>query len=182
MNTKNTPSSFATALSLGALSLAITACSPSDQSSADSEADSITAAQFILAEAPTDVLSVFEARQQAKPGEGIQVSGQIGGTLHPFVEGYAAFVLADPELEFCDEMGDDDHCSTPWDACCEDPDKIQSMRMSVQFVDNDGNPIQGDIKQRIGLEELDEVTVVGTVAATSTDSNVIIHASGLYRE
>ena len=78
-------------------------------------------------------------------------------------------------------MGDDLHCQTPWDACCEDPDKIKSMRVSVQFVDREGNPILTDLKQEIGIQELDEVTVVGTVADSSTESNLIINATGLYK-
>ena len=174
---KHTTSSVIT---ISAIALLLTACAPANktnESSAQSE-NAITA--LLLETTPVDALNVYEARKQAKPGLAIQVSGQIGGTLKPFVEGYAGFVLADPELEFCDEMGDD-HCSTPWDACCEDPDKLKSMRVSVQLVDNNGTPIQADLKQSLGIKELDEVTVIGTVAETSTDTNIIINATGLYR-
>ena len=78
-------------------------------------------------------------------------------------------------------MGDDDHCSTPWDACCEDPDKIQSMRVAVQFFDPQGNPLEADLKQDIGLKELDMVSVVGTVDEMSSASNLVIRATGIYR-
>jgi hypothetical protein len=108
------------------------------------------------------------------------VRGQIGGTRLPFVDGYAGFVLADPELVFCDEMGDD-HCNTPWDACCEDPDRLKAMRVSVQFVDATSNPIQQNLQTSIGLNELDEVVVIGTVAESSTPTNVIIEATTLYK-
>ncbi|CAA6678503.1 MULTISPECIES: hypothetical protein [unclassified Lentimonas] len=183
MNTKtNTSSTLTAALALGAIALFATACGPKDQPSAsqapsDNSAPSI---QLLLTEAPANALSVANARAQAKPGESIQVRGQIGGTRAPFVDGYAGFVLADPELEFCNEMGDD-HCTTPWDACCEDKDKLKAMRVSVQFVDASGNPIQQDLKATIGLKEQDTVAVTGTVTESSTPDNVIIHATALYK-
>lgn len=164
---------------LSALILVTTACSPSGEELTVSEANHAVEA-LLLSEAPVDSLSVFEARKQAQPGAPIQVTGQIGGTLHPFVQGYASFVLADPSLEFCDEMGDD-HCSTPWDACCEDPDKLKSMRIYVQFLDSTGIPIQSNLKESIGIKELDQVTVVGTVAESSTSTNTIINATSLYK-
>lgn len=179
MKTQNTKSILLSA-SLSASMLFLVACSPSDEASTTADTSATTAA-LLLSETPTEAVSVYEARKQAQPGATIQVSGQIGGTLKPFIEGYAGFVLADPQLDFCNEMGDDEHCSTPWDACCEDPDKLQSMRVSVQFVDSNGNPIQADLKQNLGIQELDEVTVVGTVADSSTASNTIIHATGLYK-
>ena len=183
MTTKtNNPLPLTAALALGAFSLFATACGPKDQASASPAASDTNTASIalLLTEAPANALSVTSARAQAIPGEPIQVSGQIGGTRAPFVDGYAGFVLADPELAFCNESGDD-HCTTPWDACCEDPDKLKAMRVSVQFVDANGIPIQQDLKSSIGLKEQDHVTVIGTVAETSTPSNVIIHATGLYQ-
>ena len=183
MNTqKNHTSTLTTTFALGAFALLATACGPKEQPSArpatsDTSAQSI---ELLLTDAPSNALSVATARAQAQPGEPIQVHGQIAGTRAPFIDGYAGFVLADSELEFCNEM-DDDHCSTPWDACCEDPDKLNAMRLSVQFVDANGNPIQQDLKATLSLKEQDHVTVIGTVTETSTPSNVIIHATGLYK-
>ncbi|MFQ3224718.1 MAG: hypothetical protein ACI8Z5_000969 [Lentimonas sp.] len=183
MNTKNSKSSTLTAaLTLGAFALLATACGRKDQPSASQASSDVTtpSIQLQLTEAPTNALSVATARAQAKPGEPIQVRGQIGGTRTPFVAGYASFVLADPELVFCNETGDD-HCTTPWDACCEDPDKLKAMRVSVQFVDANGNPIEQDLKATTGLQEQDEVVITGIVTETSTPSNVIIHATELYK-
>ncbi|MGB0413130.1 MAG: hypothetical protein ACPGJU_01675 [Coraliomargarita sp.] len=181
MNTENTQSSSVLATAaLCSVALLIVACSPADEATTAPTTSHNTTTALLLKDAPIDTLSVYEARQQAKPGEAIQVSGQIGGTAKPFITGYAGFVLADPSIDFCDEMGDD-HCSTPWDACCEDRDKLKSMRLSVQFVDSDGAPIQADLKQSMELKELDKVAIVGTVAETSTDTNVIINATGLYK-
>lgn len=181
MNTKYTTSPILRITSLGAFAVLLAACSPSENTSGSSSdtSDSIVTA-LILKDAPSGALSVSDAFKQAKPGTAIHVTGQIGGAQKPFIDSYAGFVLADPKIDFCDEMGDD-HCSTPWDACCEDPDKLKSMRISVQLVDANGAPIQADLKQSIGIKELDQVTVVGTVAEASTATNVIINATGLYR-
>jgi hypothetical protein len=133
----------------------------------------------VLNAKPEGALPVKAAREKLKLGESAVVVGQIGGSLEPFLEGYAGFVLADTDIEFCDEMGDD-HCSTPWDACCEDPDKVKASRASVQFVDADGEPLAVSVEGFSGLKGLSHVVVTGTVAGTSTPENLIIDADGIY--
>lgn len=179
---KQLSSTYTTLLALGACALLASACKPNEPANATPAPSEASTPSIVLSltDAPSNALSVATARAQAKPGSPIIVSGQIGGTLTPFVAGYAGFVLADPELQFCNEMGDD-HCSTPWDACCEDPDKLKAMRVSVQIIDESGQPIEQDLKASLALNELDEVTVVGTVTESSTSSNVIIHARELYK-
>ncbi|ADE53071.1 hypothetical protein [Coraliomargarita akajimensis] len=176
----NTSIQIATTASLMALALFTSACTPKKDASAPSVSTENSFAAYMLVEAPTNPVSVAQARKQAKPGETIHVSGQIGGTLHPFVNGYASFVLADTEIMFCDEMGDD-HCSTPWDACCEDKDKLKAMRLSVQIVDAEGNPLTGNLKAALGVKELDTVSITGVVAEGSTSENVVINATGLHK-
>lgn len=129
---------------------------------------------------PTDALPVKAAREQLKPGDAAVVFGQIGGVLHPFLDGYAGFVLGDTEIVFCNEMGDDDHCATPWDACCEDADKLKASRASVQFVDAAGQILTGNMEGFAGLAGLSEVVVEGSVAAASTPENLIIEARSIY--
>jgi hypothetical protein len=136
---------------------------------------------YLLQAEPEGAVSVTEARQSAEPGRPIVVAGQIGAALNPFSADYATFVLGDEALMYCDEMGDDDHCATPWDACCEDPDKVMQGRASVQVL-ADGNPLPGSLKGVGGLTELDHVVVAGTVDPSSTPQNLIINASGIYRK
>jgi hypothetical protein len=181
MNITKNLSSFTIAFVLGAFVLLATACGSGDQPGTSQTFNDNVLNTMRLSEAPDGALSVAGARVHTEPGAPIEVRGQVGGTLAPFVDGYAGFVLADRELVFCNEMSDKDHCSTPWDACCEDPDKLKTMRVSVLFVDSAGNPIQQDLKTSIGLSELDEVVVIGTIAQTSTPTNMIIHATGLYK-
>lgn len=129
---------------------------------------------------PEQVLTVAEARRNPVPGETLAIRGQIGGTVHPFTQGYATFVLADESLVFCDEMGDADHCPTPWDACCEDPDKLAASRASVQFLAGNGRPFPFSLKGVAGLKESDALIVTGTVAEGSNPDNLIINANGFY--
>lgn len=135
---------------------------------------------ILLAEAPASPLSVGQARQVAQPGEEISIVGQIGGTASPIVTAYASFVIADEDILFCTEILSD-ACTTPWDACCEDPEKIAANRASVVFLNADDKPMTIDLKRDAKLSELDKVTVIGVVAESSTPQNMIIEATGLYR-
>lgn len=134
----------------------------------------------VLDTKPADALPVKAAREQLKPGDAAVVFGQIGGVLHPFLDGYAGFVLGDTEIVFCNEMGDDDHCATPWDACCEDAEKLMASRASVQFVDASGQVLIGNMEGFSGLKGLSEVVVEGSVAEGSTPDNLIIEAKSIY--
>lgn len=131
---------------------------------------------------PAGAISVAEARKSAEPGQPITVTGQIGGTMEPFGANFATLTLGDEAIMFCDEM-DDDHCPTPWDACCEDPDKVAASRASVQLLDvNTGNVLRGSFKGVAGLKELDRIVVVGLVDETSTPENLIINARAIYQK
>lgn len=164
------------------LALLLAACGQqSDQlTSASTENNALDDIQ-LLETKPSGALPVKEAREQLKPGDDAMVSGQIGGTEEPFLQGYAGFVVADPSIAFCNETKDD-QCPTPWDACCEDPDKLKASRASVQFVDAEGHPLAGDLSGFAGLEPLAKVVVVGTVASASTPENLVIEGSAIYLE
>ncbi len=160
--------------------LAFAACSPKSQEPTAATDSNPLESIRILDTKPVDARTVKVAKEDLRAGDEAVVFGQIGGVETPFIDGYAGFVLADTDLVFCNEMGDDDHCPMPWDACCEDPDKLQASRLSVQFVDAEGLPIEEDIKGYAKLRELSEVVVVGTVASASTADNLIIEATGVY--
>lgn len=163
------------------ISLLLSACGPkaSDENTAKVESNLLDRIQ-VLDTKPEGALSVKAAREQLNPGEEAFVFGQIGGVDQPFLEGYAGFVLGDTDLVFCGEMGNDDHCPTPWDACCEDTDTLKASRASVQFVDASGQAIAASMKGFAEVKELSPVVVQGTVAESSTPDNLIIEARGLY--
>lgn len=168
-------------IAAAATALFLSACGPQGKEDSTAETTTTNAVNRIqlLDAAPSNPITVKAAREQMEPGDKAIVFGQIGGVAQPFLDGYAGFVLADTEIAFCDEMGDD-HCPTPWDACCEDADKLKASRASIQFVDAEGNILPGSVKHFAGLEELSHVAVTGTVAASSTPENLIIKATELY--
>lgn len=171
-------------LLMSALVLGLTACGPKSGSEAQAGASNESAVtdpagDFLLSEVPSTVPGLLEALEAGGEGETLLFTGRVGGNLDPMAADYAAFVVADEVLVFCDEMGDDDHCPTPWDACCEDPDKIAASRAFVQFVDDNGLPLAVDLKEAVGLAENDAVIVRGKLSPDSTPGNRIIIADGL---
>lgn len=180
MNTKKqTKKSHLSALLPALLGIGLVACSPKEDTTTQASPDtSDLGSGLFLEQAPGGALNVAAARLQLSPGDDAVIEGQIGGVLEPFLSGYAGFVLADTKIVFCNEMGDD-HCPTPWDACCEDADQLKARRISVQFVDADGHPLEGDLKGDGHLKELDHIVVIGIVAEGSTKENMIVHANKL---
>lgn len=136
-------------------------------------------AEVFLKEEPVDGVSVIELRKSAKAGDQVVVAGKIGGTLSPFTEGFATFVLADSKLETCD-MTADDGCTTPWDACCETPEIIKASRLTVQIVDHEKAPLNTGLQNVEGLSELDELVITGEVAEGSNEENMILNATGIF--
>ncbi len=175
--------SILTWLILG-LVLAFTACSKqgdadSNVAAATSEASSIATTQFLLDSVPESVPGIIEAVSDAKAGDSLVMTGRVGGVYDPLMKDFAAFVVADEILQFCDEMGDDGHCKTPWDACCEDPDKTSAARAFVQFVDESGAPLAVNLQAVTGLAENDNVIIKGRISPESTPENRIILAEGI---
>jgi len=155
------------------------ACGPAETGTAV-ESTVEAGERFRLAAKPANALSVMDARERLSPGDPAVVEGQIGGAKEPFFDGFAGFVLADRAILFCDEIGGEEHCATPWDACCEDPDTLKAGRVSIQMVDAEGNPIEGGLGSGGTLSGLDRVIVSGTVAEGSTAENLIIDAEGYF--
>ncbi len=55
------------------------------------------------------------------------LSGRIGGSEKPFVDGLAAFTIVDLKVPYC---ADDEGCPTPWDYCCNQKDVNPILRRS----------------------------------------------------
>lgn len=113
-------------------------------------------------------------------GKEVIVKGKIMGSLHPFVDNRAAFMIGDPEhLISCEVMGEEDHCSTPWDTCCEPKDKRKAHTLSVQVTDSDERVLKGRLKGQGKLNELTHVIIKGKVASSSTPDNHFINAESI---
>jgi hypothetical protein len=74
----------------------------------------------------------------------------------------ATFRLVEDSLRHCAEMGDDDHCKTPWDYCCEDPDALRRYTVNVEFFDGE-LPGKWRLRGAHGFDRLSEVTVAGVL-------------------
>jgi hypothetical protein len=121
-------------------------------------------------------ISVVEAKSLAAEKD-VVVKGKIMGHRHPFVDNRASFLIGDPEkLVSCEVMGEDDHCSVPWDTCCEPKETIQHNTLNIQVVDQDGRVLKTGLKGKGGLIELAHVVVKGKLALTSTPEATIINA------
>ena len=145
-----------------------------------SSQESLLSAMF-LSEEPLNAISVIDARGKTNSGEDIVVIGKIAGVIQPFTEGYASVVLGDLEMQTCDLI-EGDECETPWDACCADPEEVQSQRMTIQVLDKNGFPMAETLKGVNGLTELDVVVGAGTVNETSTEENLILDLTGIYQK
>jgi len=161
-----------------ALILALAGCGgpEPDQTSSPSRPDQL--AHLFLENAPSIPTPVAQIVSDPVEGAEVSITGRIGGTLHPFGEGFAVFFLADDSLVFCNERPGDP-CETPWDACCEDPEKITAGRLLVQFHDESGEVLPQSLEGVNGLSNLDMVTVTGTVVG-GQEGVVTIHADALF--
>lgn len=120
-------------------------------------------------------------RTNLKAGDEISISGLVMGREKVFVDNRASFILGDPStLTPCSEMGEDDHCPTPWDACCDSKEDLRNGIASIQIVGEDGRVLRGNIKGTKGLKELSSVTVSGTVAEQSTPDALIVNAVSIH--
>ena len=125
--------------------------------SARGETAAATNANFVLAEKPTDAQGVAAARESSEDAEQVTVTGRIGGSAAPFVDGIAAFTIVDPALAPCSAA---EGCPTPWDYCC-DTHLLKDNMATVKVVDADAAVVAQDARQLLGVEELATVVVVG---------------------
>jgi hypothetical protein len=148
---------------------------PADDASAQT---SPVAASWLLADMPAGAVPVLEAKQTAREGDQVVVRGRIGGRSDPLSHEVAVFVMMDPVLPSCRDRGGP--CKKPWDYCCETPETITANSATVQLVDDAKTPMAIDLGGH-GFEPLDEVVVVGTVAARPNEAMLVIYAQKIHR-
>jgi len=165
---------------LAACGLTIAGCNEKTEStSGGSSSAAPSSMEWRLASIPEGAVGVQQAKTTVSEGDAVTVRGIIGGRMDALSTDSATFVMVDSKLEnAC--VSEDDHCSTPWDYCCAMPEDIQANSATVQLVDGAGKPMEFDLSTQ-GISPLDEVVVVGTVAARPTEQVLTIRASGLYR-
>jgi hypothetical protein len=128
--------------------------------------------EHLLASDLPDAVSVLEAK-----GKPIGTTWTVVGRVRSLSKGVIA--LVDDREDYCGR-GDDpmERCPTPWDYCCEDPDKIAESTLVVRALSRDGTPVARD---RMGLRPLDLVALRGVWAEEKDGSRVLVAREGWYR-
>jgi hypothetical protein len=134
----------------------------------------------LLAAAPAGAKPLPEVKKSAQKGDTVVFTARIGGRNEPFVKSRAVMVVIDPAIPSCSDMGEEDHCPTPWDYCCEPPEAITAGTATVQFVGADGKPLAVDLQGQGGLAPLATVTVTGVVADKDDTGLFIVNATGIH--
>jgi len=131
---------------------------------------------FVSEKPAGEPIPIPEARA-LESGTDVVLQGRVMGVRAPFVDGRAVFVLGDTgTINPCT----DDHCSIPWDACCDPPDVRAAGTVTIQVLDEGGEVLAQSVKGLHGLKELSRVTVAGTVAQNSSAESFVVNATSLY--
>jgi len=145
-------------LNIALLSLALAACSGGGEPEPAAD-DAPGMPETAWSQAPLEgAVDVVDLREGAESGDEVVVRG----TLQDFGS-FANFALVEDSLEDCSEMPEPDHCATPWDYCCEDPEKLRNLTVSVEFQGEDGDVADWSLQGAHGLDRLDEVVAMGTL-------------------
>jgi hypothetical protein len=158
----------------------VTGCDSKEPQTTAASGDVIPAT-LVLKEAPADAKDVKALKSGAvKEGDAVVLRGVVGGRVDPIAANRAIMTVIDPSIQTCDKMeGGDDHCRTPWDACCEDPDSITASSATVQVVNGQGQPLKAGLENVGGIKPLKEVVVVGKVRSAD-EKSLVVDATGIY--
>jgi hypothetical protein len=135
-------------------------------------------AGLFLAAPPATPRDVREVKRDPRDGEAVVIRGRIGGAKHPFVPGRAVFLLSDLSMQPC-SANPEDRCPTPWDYCCEPPDRIASRTIAVEVVDAGGRPLAVGLEGVGSLRPSAAVVVRGRVSVGPTKT-AVIRAEGIH--
>ncbi len=126
---------------------------------------------------PAGAVEVNDLRS-LEDGAAVVVRGDVRD--YTAVQGKAVLTLIDHSLLSCDEMGEEDHCPTPWDFCCEDSDKVNRSTAVVEFRE-EGKLVAAKLGGFHGLDYLADVVVTGTLGIDDA-GNLRVVASGIHVE
>ena len=137
------------------------------------EAWPVLSERFHSATEPAEAKSVGALRVGVESGTDVVVMGRVRD-----ISERSAFTLADMALVSCAAMEDPDHCLTPWDYCCEDPEALQLGTLMVEFTEN-GTPVKETARGFHGLDNLSEVVVTGKLSIDDL-GNMSVAASTVF--
>ena len=116
-------------------------------------------------------------QEMAAPGEKVTVKGAVLGEEPVFAENIASFTIGDPAqlLANMQEHG-------TWTADSVPVEIRRDNTMTVQFVDEQGNPIKQSAKGVNGLKERDAVIITGTIDPHSTSERPVLNIESIVIE
>lgn len=170
---------YKTTLTIVGAALLLWGCSENkSEPKAVAEASEVPA--VFVSEALNGTATPILQAAEMKPGTEVLLTGLIMGAVNPFVEGRAAFILGDEATITPCDAKDDDHCSRPWDTCCDPIAARIAGTVTIQVLDANGHVLKQGLKGVNGLKELSRVTVNGTVADNSTKEAFVVNANAIH--
>ena len=161
---------------------ALTACGGKEESNVQPTVASLELpSSFFTASRSSDVKDLVEVKKTAKKGDAVTFLARIGGRGNAsFVKTLSMMIVADPSLISCELMGEEEHCATPEDYCCEDPALRTQGLGTIRFMDEKGEPYSFSIEGSHGLETLKYVVVAGNVVDINDKGLFIVDASKVW--
>jgi hypothetical protein len=136
---------------------------------------------FFTTDRPAKVQDLVEVKKTAKKGDEVTFLARIGGRKNAsFVPTLAMMIVADPGLISCELMGEEEHCATPEDYCCEDPELYSQGLGTVRFMDKNGDVFPYSVEGDHGMEVLKYVVVDGTVVDINDNGLFIVDANKVW--
>jgi hypothetical protein len=123
---------------------------------------------------PADIPGTVPVLAALAGAEGDHVA--VVGKLQRKVKGRAIFYLTDESVLDCTRTGDEDHCNTPWDYCCQEK-QMKKSTILVELRGADGKPVP---VADLGIRELDLVAVRGTLSKTESGRLVLLAQDGWF--
>lgn len=150
---------FLTVLAVSPAFVGLSGCesTPATRPTAQSDIDG---RQFLLSEEPDGAVGVIAARESAQDGAPLVLVGRVGGSVNPWIDGRAAFMLLDASMSVVAEGEDSAEGELCTGDCCA-TERLACTTL-VKVVDAGGQVVQVDSRKLLGLKESDMVVVEGT--------------------
>jgi hypothetical protein len=134
----------------------------------------------LLKEKPAEAIKISDLRTKHKAGETVTFSGQVIGAKEVLIDGLAVMIMGDPTMMTTCNLLPGDGCVTPWDVCCDDKDVIRNNIVSVQVLDESGEPVKTGLRGLAGIKEMSDVIITGEIDKSSNEENMLINATGIF--
>ena len=139
----------------------------------------IPASHFIVGDKPANAPMLTEVKAESKVGDKVMFEARVGGRSEVFVKDVAIFMAADPRLVSCDQRPGD-HCSVPWDYCCEDSTLMKAGTATIQIMNDVGTPYAVSAENQGGIKPLKTVVIQGVVSAKDENGVFVVDANNIW--